>query len=206
MESRPKVILWDFDGVIIDSNRARENGFIEVLQDYPQEQVKQLIDYHRVNGGLSRYVKFTYFFEVIQGRSIPPAKLKELCTAFSEIMVNNLTDRSLLFKETNDFIKHNHKKMLMHIVSGSDQTELRYLCERLGIHDYFMSIHGSPTPKNDLVADLLTKNNYSHKDCLLIGDSVNDAEAAAFNRISFRCYNNADLAKLHITFHPSDYE
>ena len=34
-----KVVLWDFDGVIIDSNPVREYGFRQVLRDFPENQV-----------------------------------------------------------------------------------------------------------------------------------------------------------------------
>ena len=65
-----RVILWDFDGVIINSNQIRERGFREVLSEYPISQIESLIDFHRRNGGLSRYVKFKYFFNDIRGEDI----------------------------------------------------------------------------------------------------------------------------------------
>ena len=61
-----KIIFWDFDGVILNSNKVRDSGFEIVLKDFPKNQVELLLNYHRQNGGLSRYVKFRYFFEVIR--------------------------------------------------------------------------------------------------------------------------------------------
>ena len=81
----------------------------------------------------------------------------------------------------------------MHIVSGSDGNELRYLCGELGISEYFKSIQGSPTPKIQLVSKVLDHNRYQAKDCLLIGDSINDYEAANYNSIRFWGYNNEGL-------------
>ena len=57
-----KVILWDFDGVILDSDKIRVEGFKQSLKDYPSNQVQALLDYHHRNGGLSRYNKFKFFF------------------------------------------------------------------------------------------------------------------------------------------------
>ena len=37
-----KVILWDFDGVIINSNSIREAGFRSVLSEYPKAQIELL--------------------------------------------------------------------------------------------------------------------------------------------------------------------
>jgi histidinol phosphatase-like enzyme len=61
------------------------------------------------------------------------------------------------------------------------------------IDNYFISIDGSPTPKKQLVADLLKQHNCKVAECVLIGDSINDFEAAQFNNISFMSYNNPDL-------------
>ncbi|MGY6562488.1 MAG: HAD family hydrolase [Luteibaculaceae bacterium] len=193
MKVQYKVIFWDFDGVILNSNEVRDQGFIEVLNDYPKDKVDLLLAYHQKNGGLSRYVKFRYFYEEILGEPITEEQVYALAESFSVIMKKLLTDKSLLINETVNFIRENHQRYIMHIVSGSDQNELRYLCKELGIAGYFKSIHGSPTHKNILVKDLLMEHQYKIDKCLLIGDSINDEEAAKINGIHFLGYNNPKL-------------
>lgn len=195
-----KIIFWDFDGVIIDSDEVREKGFRQVLECFPKEQVEELISFHRANGGLSRYVKFTYFFEKIRKEEITDQQLMTWAQRFSEIMRKLLIDSKLLISKTVSFIKDNQKEFVMHVVSGSDQKELRYLCSQLGIDTYFESIHGSPTPKNQLVKDLMADRDYSPEECVLIGDSVNDYEAACANKIDFVGYNNEEV-ECYSTFH-----
>lgn len=63
-------IIWDFDGVIVESNHIREKGFRKVLESFPENQVEELLVFHNNNGGLSRYVKFRYFFENIRKEEI----------------------------------------------------------------------------------------------------------------------------------------
>jgi phosphoglycolate phosphatase-like HAD superfamily hydrolase len=186
-----KVLLWDFDGVIIDSNHAREYGFIEVLKGFPKGQIEDLINFHRKNGGLSRYVKFRHFFEVIRNEPLSDTDLQMLCDQFSEIVKSLLKDSSLLIPSTTSFIKSNYGKFKMHIVSGSDGNELVEICDYLGLSSYFLSIHGSPRPKIKLVEDLLKQNKYFNEECLLIGDSINDWEAASINNISFMGFNGS---------------
>ena len=60
-----KTILWDFDGVILNSNIIRTRGFIEIFKKFPEEKVFELVKYHLKNGGLSRYHKIEYFFTKI---------------------------------------------------------------------------------------------------------------------------------------------
>ena len=200
-----KVLFWDFDGVIIHSDAIRESGFRTVLMNYPKDQVDQLIDFHKQNGGLSRYVKLRHFFNVIREVDINENEINRLASSFSEIMLRLLKNKSLLINETLHFIKINHSKYNMHIVSGSDQTELRTLCSDLDLTPFFISIYGSPTPKSELVRDLILNHNYSTKSCLLIGDSINDYEAAKENKIDFMAYNNEQLNRYstyNLSFNP----
>lgn len=188
-----KVILWDFDGVLMDSNSVRDMGFETVLANYPKKQVQALMTYHKANGGLSRYVKFRYFFEEIRNEEVLDEQIQELAKNFSIIMQKQLFDKSLLIQDSIQFVKDNFTKFKMHIVSGSDGVELNILCKYLNIYKYFKTINGSPTTKNELVKQLLTSFNYELNECVLIGDSINDMEAASVNNISFAAYNNSSL-------------
>ncbi len=191
-----KSILWDFDGVLINSNEIRDLGFITTLKEYPKDQVDQLLAFHHQNGGLSRYVKFKYFFENIRMETVEQTRIDALASAFSTVMRKLLVNPGLLIKENMHFIETSYDSFNMHIVSGSDGKELKYLCEELGILKYFKSVHGSPTPKIRLVADLLSKHNYNTNECILIGDSINDYEAAKENNIFFKGYGNEEIIKL----------
>lgn len=193
MVNKYKYILWDFDGVIIDSNRARIFGFERVLSEYPKNQVDQLLEYHARNGGLSRYVKFRYFFENIRNEAVSEGRILYLAGQFSEIMKEILTDTGLLIKDSVEFIRENHSNCQMHIVSGSEGTELKYLCTYLNIDHFFNSISGSPTPKTELVKRLIDSNAVVDSEACLIGDAVNDFDAANANGIDFYGYNNPAL-------------
>ena len=196
MISNYKTILWDFDGVILNSMAVRDQGFVEVLKEFPKDQVEGLLEFHRINGGLSRYVKFRYFFEDIRKEAITEGEVYNWAHKFSLIMKELLVDSDLLILDSLNFIKEHSSQIPMHIVSGSDQNELRFLCKQLEIAKYFKSIQGSPTPKKQLVQELLKANGYNHSNCILIGDSYNDFEAADFNNIDFAGYNNIELKNI----------
>lgn len=188
-----KVILWDFDGVLMDSNAVRDHGFEKVLEDFPRDEVDELLVFHRKNGGLSRYVKFRYFFEQIRNETVSDVEIQNWADRFSVIMKGLLVNPALLIHDTINFIEKFHKSIPMHIVSGSDQTELRFLCKELRIDRYFISVNGSPTPKKDLITKLLMEYNYNPKETVMIGDALNDLDAARANNTRFIGYNNTEL-------------
>ena len=169
-----KTVFWDFDGVILDSMKVRDWGFREIFKKYAESEVELLIQYHRKNGGLSRYVKIKYFYDKILNKPITNDQIQEYANNFSILMKEKLIDPSNLIQDSLDFIKVEHNNYQFHIVSGSDQEELRYLCKELKINSFFISIHGSPTPKKQLVRNLLKEYSYQTEETCLIGDSIND--------------------------------
>lgn len=193
MLSNYQTIFWDFDGVILDSMPVRDKGFRYIFRDYPNEEVVKLIEYHRVQGGLSRYVKIRYFYEEILGKTITEKKVMDYAEEFSSLMKKELTNKTNLIQDSLKYIANNYKHQKMVIVSGSDQKELRFLCKELHIDGYFLTIHGSPKPKKEWVKELIEEYNIDKNTTCLIGDSINDFEAAEYGGIDFFGYNNSVL-------------
>ncbi|MBT6170073.1 MAG: HAD family hydrolase [Flavobacteriaceae bacterium] len=190
-----KNIIWDFDGVIIDSSEIRVFAFRQMLNDYPPNMVDKLIDFHKKNDGLSRYVKIDYFFSNIINQSLDNQKRNNLLKEYGAICSKKLDDKQLLIKETIKFITSNCNYKNFHIASGSDNNELNNLCLSLDIISFFNSINGSPEAKKDIVKRIIIENQYINKETCLIGDSINDYDAAIFNQIQFFGFNNKKLKK-----------
>jgi HAD superfamily hydrolase (TIGR01549 family) len=186
-------ILWDFDGVILDSMTVREYGFRSIFSKFDKKLIDKLIIYHNENGGLSRFNKIKYFYNELLNQEINESEINLYADKFSQIMKKELTNKKYLIEDSVHFIKLNYKKYNFHIVSGSEHEELNYLCDKLDLSKYFISINGSPTHKNNIVSNLLEKESYNSIETILIGDSVNDYEASNKNNINFYGYNNKKL-------------
>ena len=57
--------IFDCDGVILESNKLKSDAFSEALPNEPSHLVEEFISYHKNNGGVSRYEKFKYYFEIL---------------------------------------------------------------------------------------------------------------------------------------------
>jgi beta-phosphoglucomutase-like phosphatase (HAD superfamily) len=95
-----KNILWDFDGVILDSMKVRDWGFREIFKSFDNDKVEALLKYHTLNGGLSRYVKIRYFYEEILEKEITEKEVLEYANAFSVLMKKELINPSNLILES----------------------------------------------------------------------------------------------------------
>lgn len=193
MDKKIRNIIFDFDGVIIDSMPIRTEGFKQIFRKYNIELVEELIKYHEYNAGLSRFHKIKYFYNELLKKEISEEKINEYASEFSKIMKEKLTFKDILINDTINFIESNYTNYNFHIASGSEETELQFICSKLGIAGYFKSIKGSPIHKNDLVKAIIEEYEYVLEETILIGDSINDFEAAVVNNISFYGYNNIKL-------------
>jgi len=190
-----KNIIFDFDGVILDSVPTKTEGYRILFKEYSVEVVKKMVEYHELNGGVSRYEKIKYFFNKLLKQDISKDKVQKYADKYSEITKEELTNSKYIISDTVSFIKKNYRKYSMHIASGADERDLIYICDKLNLTKYFLSIYGSPTTKLNIVGAILTKNMYQKEETILIGDSVNDYEVAEYNRIEFYGYNNTQLKK-----------
>ncbi len=190
-----QVIFFDFDGVILDSMDIREYGYRNIFCNHDSKLVQKLIDFHYKNGGISRFYKIRYFHESILKTKISEDEVNSLAESMSNCMRSQLNDKNRLIDDSMNFIKKNYQKLDIHVVSGSEKEELHWLCEQLEIKKYFKSLEGSPTPKTDLVENIIKKWKYKPENCVLIGDSINDYDAAESSGIKFYGFNNPELRK-----------
>jgi len=185
-----KNIIFDFDGVILDSVPVKTEAFRQLFSNFPLDLVNQFVLYHEENGGISRYAKIQYFFENLLNQNVPNQLILEYANKYSLLTKEELANPKYIIDDTFDFIKRNYKQYKMHIASGADENDLKYICENLNLTPYFLSIHGSPQVKNKIVHSILVNNVYLNDETVLIGDSINDYEAAYKNNIAFYGYNN----------------
>jgi phosphoglycolate phosphatase-like HAD superfamily hydrolase len=188
-----KTILWDFDGVILDSMKIKGDGFLELFNGYDKKYLDKLEIFHYANGGVSRFEKIKYFYKNILSQDISEEKIITLADKFAEIIKLKLINEDNLICETVEFIKCNYKKYNFHIVSGAEHNELNNLCDNFQLSQYFKSIDGSPTKKDILVANILEKYGYKKDETILIGDAITDYNASVKNGIKFYGYNNTKL-------------
>ena len=179
-----KHLIFDFDGVLAETNEIRFEGFRLLFADYPHNQVQKLVEYAKLNGGTSRYEKIKYFFTAIRGEPITEAGVQVLAKRYSELVKDKVISAKPV-EGSIEFLSCYYNKYDFAIISGSDQEELREVCRIRKIDHYFDEILGSPVNKESNMNSLMEKTEWDNKLCLYIGDSINDLNAARTNNISF---------------------
>jgi len=191
-----KNIIFDFDGVILDSVSIKTQGFKRLFDDFQDDSVEKILRYHELNGGLSRYEKIKYFFNHILKQQISAEEVNKYAIKYSDITLEALCNPKYLIDDAVSFIREYYEYFNFHIASGADESDLIAICKALEIDVYFRSICGSPENKSCIIRKIISENNYAADQTIMIGDSVNDYKAADENSVAFFGYNNLNLKKL----------
>ena len=182
--SKYKCAIFDCDGVILQSNKIKSNAFQEALDGEPEELVEQFVLYHKTNGGVSRYVKFEYYF-----RNINPQEDYKLAVNNALIRYKNMVVDQLLVAEyvpgVINTINHlNDLNIPCFVVSGGDQNELCDIFKQRSIYDNFVEVYGSPVTKKQHVFSMQATGQIQFPG-VFFGDSRSDMDAAKYIDLDF---------------------
>ncbi len=170
-----KTLIFDCDGVILDSNKLKSDAFAVCVKGYSREKVNAFIAYHKANGGVSRYVKFEFFLKEL-ANDYSANKMRELLQNYEKITIRGLLSCHICDGAI-DFIKSAYRKSKLYVVSGGSEKDLRYVFMRRNLDKYFHSLSGSPKTKHRIFEDLRTQGAFDEK-ALYFGDSKLDHQVA----------------------------
>lgn len=173
------LIIFDCDGVILDSVNIKTNTFAMLFSQHGEDFVKEVVDYHLANGGVSRYEKFKYYYTELLGQDLDSTKMLELDNSFNEISFQSILQTPFISGAI-QFIRQNYRKWSLYVASGAPERELLEIFDKRGLLKYFKGVYGSPTSKKNLVAKIVKDNQVDPESVLMIGDSDTDEEAASF--------------------------
>ncbi|MBZ5486449.1 HAD family hydrolase [Halomonas aquamarina] len=178
-----KTLVFDCDGVVLNSNRVKTNAFYKAALPYGEAAAEALVEYHVRHGGISRYRKFAHFLESIVKPEQSGPTLEELLKRYAD----NVCDGLMSCKISPDLerLKEATASSRWLIVSGGDQTELRRVFTARGIDHFFDGgIFGSPNSKDEILNRELTTGNIQQP-ALFLGDSKYDYQASSAAGLDF---------------------
>ncbi|PTR05088.1 phosphoglycolate phosphatase-like HAD superfamily hydrolase [Nitrosospira sp. Nsp5] len=180
-----QAIIFDFDGVVVESGNIKTQAFGNLYRTYGETVMTAVMQYHSANGGMSRYQKFHYFQQhLLKKPPLTPDEEQLLDQRFSELVVE-----AVIASETvpgaAELIRKEAARIPLFIASGTPEAELKTIVMRRGLAPYFTAVRGSPTPKQMLIADILSSHALSPERVLMIGDALIDYQSAQANKIAF---------------------
>lgn len=180
-----KTIVFDCDGVVLNSNKTKVNAYFEVAKRNggTDAQAQALVDYHVQLGSFPRNGKIEYYLNEIVKQPVTPETMQRYMDAFEDIL-----DKTLMVCEVASglqALKDATSQARWMLLSGGDQKELRKIFARRDLAQLFEAgIFGGPDKKDTVLARESANGNLQSP-ALFLGDSKYDYEAATRAGLDF---------------------
>lgn len=185
--SQYDVVIFDCDGVILDSNNMKICAMRQVLEQsncFSHQQIDKCISYFANNFGKGRDHHINYLANHADKSTYTREEL-------SGILLSRYTEeveRGYINADETPGLKQLTLKLLrakktLYVASGSEETQLNRIFKLRKLEQYFAAILGSPTSKSFHLKSIAKK----HPNCsiVMVGDATADYTAAQENGIDF---------------------
>ena len=182
--SKYKVLVFDFDGVMVDSVGIKGEAFCQLYQEHGEGIEAEINRYHLENGGIDRFKKIAYFETTLLGRSVSKADILDVADKFS-LLVKEKVSKSAEIPGSIEFLKYWYRKLPCYVNSATPTLELIDIINERGWKSYFSGVYGSPRSKVDNIKQILFETNVQPEDILFFGDAAADLAAARKSGVNF---------------------
>lgn len=193
----PRVVVFDFDGTLVDSNAPKREAFFQLFPDRTaQHPVVEAV--LREYGDASRYVilrEVLARLEEHDGDEVT-RKVEELAARYNELAFQaastcpEMPGASALLARLAESYK-------LYVSSGTPVEPLRSLVARRGWRQHLEDVFGYPAAKSDTLRAILERESCEPAAALVVGDGDSDERSAAETGCGFFAISSRDsLAQL----------
>ncbi len=178
-----KVLILDFDGVVVESVDIKTAAFRELFKDRPC--VDDIIRYHLQNNALSRFIKFKHIYNNILHEEYNKNIEGILGDKFTQIVFQKVVECHLC-PGAQEFLTIFSSIYPIYLASATPQEELEKIIEARDLRHYFKEVWGTP-PGNKLkfINRALKIEKAKPAEALYIGDMVEDFRVAQETGVAF---------------------
>ncbi len=187
-------IIFDFDGVLVESVDVKTQAFASMYMEYGQEIVEKVVAYHLKHCGVSRFNKFRYYEEVLLEKKLDAEKEKTLGEFFSKLVIDAVVAAPWV-PGAKEFLDRYSNDISLFVASGTPNDEIKEIVEKRGMSNYFISVHGTPDKKAEIINGICDRHGFDRKRVLMVGDANADYEGAQLANVRFlgRCQHRESL-------------
>lgn len=179
-----RAIVFDFDGVILESAELKTKAFRKLFEAVRSDKLEEILNYHRKNMGISRYMKFRHIYENILKKPLSFDEERCLGQSFKEIILLQMMEAPFVPGSV-EFLQKNQNRLPMFVASGTPIAELHEIARKRNVFQYFVELHGSPEEKKDILYDILGRYQWKPEEVVFVGDAGSDFLASKVTGVHF---------------------
>lgn len=178
-----KAIFWDFDGVIKESVSVKTKSYISVFHKFGSRITDRIRIHHEENGGQSRFEKIPLYLSWVY-EEVSEELVERYCDDFASLVVDAVIESDWV-PGVREYLYQNFYQQRFVMITATPQGEIEVILKALGINIFFERVYGAPMSKSKAIKMVLDERFCNDNECLVIGDSVSDLEAAHVNGLDF---------------------
>ena len=179
-----RVVILDFDGVVLESNGLKTEVFREVFARYPPH-LEAMMEYHLRHQSASRYAKFEHLVHERLGRMGDQELIDSLAAEFSDRIQARMATCPWV-PGAQALLERVAPVVPVYLASVTPQEEIDRTVVQRGLSRYFARVYGCPPwDKVRAIQDIIGARGGVSDGVLLVGDSAGDQRAAAAAGIEF---------------------
>jgi HAD superfamily hydrolase (TIGR01549 family) len=172
----PTVIVFDFDGVILESADIKTRAFGRLFEDHP-DHIEAIVELHLRLAGVSRFEKFKMIHSDILDLPLDDVELERLGTEFSRLALEEIM-RCPFVPGAREFLSARHETYRLFVASGTPEEELRHIVRERKLERFFEGVYGTPAVKADITKRILADTGVERHEAVFVGDATTDLKGA----------------------------
>jgi phosphoglycolate phosphatase-like HAD superfamily hydrolase len=179
----PEAVIFDFDGVILESADIKTQAFQDLFAEYPEHR-QAILNHHLENVGISRYRKFEWIYSELLRTPLDQNQSEHLGRAFSDLALARILACPYV-PGALESLESLRVRTRLFVASGTPQEELDLIVDRRGLRRFFTEVSGTPRTKVEILQALMSDYGFSPNNVVFIGDGLSDYRAALETGVRF---------------------
>ena len=194
-----KVIVFDFDGTLVDSNQLKHDAYFELFPDdnFYKEIVSDVLSDILEE---SRYVILKEILKRIDRRISKhediELKSEELAKGYN-LIVTNGAKKCNEKSGASEVLVSLSKRYKLYLSSTTPETSLKEIVKHRKWEGFFCGIFGYPNDKTSVLFDIIKRESIIPDELLVVGDGKSDKDSANSAKCRFfQIDNDSSLIEL----------
>ncbi len=182
-DSPIKTVVFDFDGVIVDSVNVKTEAFVALYAPFGEAAAEAVRAYHLAHGGMPRAEKFRPFQRTLVDGPDDEATIAALGERFGALVKEKVIEVPMIAGAA-DALAALAPRMPLHVASATPQGALDEIVAARGLAHHFQTVNGVPTTKADALRTRIAEG-FGPDEILMVGDATADHAAAMETKTRF---------------------
>lgn len=185
MSEEIKAVVFDFDGVLVNSVELKDDAMLETFSEFGEDFSKEVLAYHK-KFQTTRYTTAKYVQDTLNIED--EDFVQKYAKKYSDIVEEQIVSMPF-YSGVESLLMYLCTRMPIYISTGTPEKEIAQILRKKCAMHLFSGVYGSPDTKETHFNKILLETNLPAQQVLFVGDMPSDYKVAQKVGTHFLGYN-----------------